>query len=300
MPEPVRFTLDQLLVLEAIVETGTFAGAAKALYRVPSAISYTIRTLEEMLEVQLFDRTGHKATLTPAGRRILEEGGDLLHQARQLDRLARQIQTGWEPELQIVVDGVVPMHPITRALRAFREEQIPTRIRLDVEYQEGVPDRWEADGADLMIILDFEDRSDTLVRTALPALQMLCVVGADHPLSEMDNLNRAGLAAHMELVVKDSSPKYAKSPKRPFGESQHLTFLSDFHSKRLALLDGAGFGWIPRHLIESDLKTSELVVLATELCQWEYHPELVHRKDKPLGRAGQRFVDVLLAEIKGA
>ena len=95
MPEQVRFTLDQLLVLEAIVEIGTFAGAAKALHRVPSAVSYTIRTLEDMLEVALFDRSGHKATLTPAGRRILEEGADLLAQARELDRLARQIQTGW-------------------------------------------------------------------------------------------------------------------------------------------------------------------------------------------------------------
>ena len=93
----IRFSLDQLQVLEAIDRTGTFAKAAKELHRVPSAVSYMIRTLEESLDLQLFDRSKHKAVLTPAGRRILEEGGELLKHARKMDDLAHQIQSGWEP-----------------------------------------------------------------------------------------------------------------------------------------------------------------------------------------------------------
>ena len=146
----IRFTLDQLQVLEAIDRTGTFAGAGQELHRVPSAISYVVRTLEESLELKLFDRSRQKAALTAAGRRILEEGAAVLEQARKMDALAHQIETGWEPELHIVVDGIVALGPVTRALRIFRDEQIPTRLRLDIEYQEGVPDRWEADEADLI------------------------------------------------------------------------------------------------------------------------------------------------------
>ena len=61
-----RFTLDQLLVLESVVRVGTFAGAAKELHRVTSAVSYAIKTLEEALGVPLFAREGRRAALTPA------------------------------------------------------------------------------------------------------------------------------------------------------------------------------------------------------------------------------------------
>ena len=57
-------TIDALKVLDAIDRKGSFAGAANELFRVPSAISYTVQKLEEDLSVAIFDRTGHRAALT--------------------------------------------------------------------------------------------------------------------------------------------------------------------------------------------------------------------------------------------
>jgi DNA-binding transcriptional LysR family regulator len=66
----VRLTLDALEVLDAIARKGSFAGAAEALHRVPSAITYTAQKLEEDLGVSLFDRSGHRAVLTEAGKEL--------------------------------------------------------------------------------------------------------------------------------------------------------------------------------------------------------------------------------------
>ena len=66
----LQHTLDQLLVLESIIRTGSFAAAAKELHRVPSAISYSIKTLEEGLEIKIFDRSRQRAVLTTEGKRI--------------------------------------------------------------------------------------------------------------------------------------------------------------------------------------------------------------------------------------
>ena len=54
-------TIDALKVLDAIDRKGSFAGAANELFRVPSAISYTVQKLEEDLNVAIYDRTGHRA-----------------------------------------------------------------------------------------------------------------------------------------------------------------------------------------------------------------------------------------------
>ena len=295
MTDHPDFTLDQLVVLEAIVHTGSFAGASRTLHRVPSAISYTVRNLETALGIELFDRSGHRAVLSPTGQRVLEASRQVLQQAGQLDRLAREISGGWEPELQLVVDGVCPMKPVIAALRAFGELEIPTRLRVDVEYQLGVPERFDADQADLMIILDFEDDSGQLVRRPLPDLDMVLVVSNDHPLAQADPATE-GEHKKIELVVKDSSPQYARRPRAPFLGSQHVIYLSDFHSKRLALLEGAGFGWIPQHLVESELAEGRLVLLPRpEGNRWTYHPSLVSRKHPPPGRAASRLIELLMA-----
>ena len=60
----MNYTLDQLLALEAIHRLGSFASAAESLYRATSAISYSIKSLEDALNVTLFDRSGHRAVLT--------------------------------------------------------------------------------------------------------------------------------------------------------------------------------------------------------------------------------------------
>jgi DNA-binding transcriptional LysR family regulator len=72
--------------------------------------------------------------------------------------------------------------------------------------------------------------------------------------------------------------------------TQHVIYLPDFHAKRLALVEGIGFGWIPRHIIETDLNEGELVLV--DLVggnTWTYHPRLVHRSTEPLGPAGMQL-----------
>lgn len=290
---PLRHTLDQLEVLDAIDRHGTFARAARSLGRVPSAVSYAVRTMEEQLGVSLFERLGNRTALTAAGRRLLESARGVLAQARSLEQLAGELRDGWEPELQVVIDGVYPMAPIMSALSTFTRRQIPTRVRLDVEYQEGVPARWSADDAALMLILDFDPEDDPLTIRPLPPLDMLLLAAPGHPLVESPG---ATLEGHFELVVKDSAPSYARSPKQTFHDSRHVIYLSDFHSKRIAARSGVGFGWLPAHLVADDLASGELVVLPGQKSRWTYHPQLVHRSDVPLGRAATLFADALLSK----
>src|SRR3569832_470051 len=63
----MNLTLESLRILDAIDRKGSFAAAALALDRVPSALTYTVRKLEEDLDVLLIDRRGHRAKLTLAG-----------------------------------------------------------------------------------------------------------------------------------------------------------------------------------------------------------------------------------------
>jgi DNA-binding transcriptional LysR family regulator len=57
----MRLSLETLQVIDAIDRKGSFAAAAAELHRVPSAITYSVRQLEEGLGIAIFDRAGHRA-----------------------------------------------------------------------------------------------------------------------------------------------------------------------------------------------------------------------------------------------
>lgn len=67
-----------LEVVDAVARNGSFSGAAQELHRVPSAISYTVRQLEEWLAVPLFERRHRDVELTPAGAWFLKEGRSVI------------------------------------------------------------------------------------------------------------------------------------------------------------------------------------------------------------------------------
>lgn len=285
---PPTHTLDQLVVLEAIAEAGSFAAAARRLHRVPSAISYVVAGLEDAVGVPLFDRSGHRAHLTDAGRRVLEAGADVLRAARRLDALGQTLADGWEPAVQVVVDGALPMAPIIASVRDFAAEGRGTRVRLDVEYQGGVAEVFDRDRAALMLVLEHDGAAEHEA-TPLPPFDMALVAHRDHPLGA-GPVDRGALTEHVELVVKDSSRRYAETPRESWFRSAHVLHLSDFHSKRLALEARAGYGWMPRHLIEDLLHDGTLRVVEVDAGHtWTYRPELVSRGHDALGPAAREL-----------
>ena len=79
MPRPRNaLTPDALAMMDAIARSGSFAAAARELGKVPSALTYSVRQLEDALDVLLFDRRSRQAELTAAGHELLDEGRRLL------------------------------------------------------------------------------------------------------------------------------------------------------------------------------------------------------------------------------
>ncbi len=299
MTRPVQYTIDQLVLLDAIARVGSFAGAAKELGRVPSAASYTIRALEAALGVPVFRREGRRAVLTPEGQLLLLHARVVLREVRRLESVAAQLRDGWEPELHVVIDGALPMGPISATLREIASRQIPTRIRVDIEYQDGVADRFLRDSAQIMLVLELDAVPPGLHGRPLPAVEMALVAGASHPLVGAGPLRREDLNRHMEVIVRDSAPRHAQAPRASFLGTPNVLYLADFHAKRLALMGAVGFGWMPAHLIADDLAQGALVRLDVEGgSSWTYLPRLITADAGPSGRAASLFLQLLDAQIE--
>jgi len=147
----MRLTLDALQVLDAIERRGSFAAAAEELFRVPSAMTYTVQKLEQDLGVTLFDRSGHRAKLTPAGEELLKEGRHLLRAANDLECRVKRVATGWEAELNIAYDDVLPATRLLPLIAEFYRAASGTRLRIASEVLGGCWDALVSGRADLVI-----------------------------------------------------------------------------------------------------------------------------------------------------
>ncbi|MDT3275374.1 LysR family transcriptional regulator [Shewanella sp. SP2S2-4] len=295
----MRIDIDAFNVLQVLVEEGSFAKAAERLHKAQSAVSYQVKKLEEHLGVQLFSREQYRAELTQEGRVILAEGRRLLQHLANIEHLASRFSEGWEPKLELVIDGALPMEPIMTALKRMAEHQIPTKIQLNMEFLGGVQHRFERDNADLMLVKDYRT-GPYYHPQPLPAITSVLVASASHPLSFIREISLSELQQHVELTIEDSSPNKSYRDEMQFGGDK-VFYLSGFIMKKNALLKGLGFGWLPDFLVQEELEKGELVEIDfVGGSRYTFIPQLVSTLERPLGRAGQLFTELILEEFAKA
>lgn len=96
-----------LEVVDAVARTGSFSAAAQELHRVPSAVSYTVRQLEQWLAVPLFELRYCDVELTPAGALFIKDARIVIKKTNDIRRQCQQVANGWRGQLNIPVDIIV-------------------------------------------------------------------------------------------------------------------------------------------------------------------------------------------------
>ncbi len=256
----MRLTLDALTVLDAIDRKGSFAAAAEELHRVPSAMTYAVQKLEEDLDVLLFDRRGHRAQLTDAGKELLREGRHLLHAASELESRVKRVATGYEVELRIAVDDVIPMERLHPLFRKFYDQACGTRLRILLEVFGGAWDALVSGRADLVIGAPGEAPSGGGYSTRpLASVEWLFAVAPGHPLAQAPEPIPPGeILRYRSVAAADSSRNL---PPRTSGllSGQDVLTVPDMRHKIAFQRAGLGVGYVPAHMVRAELEASQLV-----------------------------------------
>ncbi|WP_116475851.1 LysR family transcriptional regulator [Zobellella maritima] len=301
MSRDKSLTLEALRVLDAIERRGSFAAAADELGKVPSALSYTIQKLEDELDLALFDRSGHKTQFTPVGRLMLERGRQLLHAASQLVTDARALERGWETQLTLAIDGIMPSSRIFPVLDAL-SKQTDTDIRLAHEVLAGTWEALETGRADLAIT---PLRKDTVTSPGIKTQFLyqetfVYVAHPDHPIhQESGPLTEEILSRYRAIAVADTARFKPPLTFRLFDKQSRLT-VSTMQDKISAMKAGLGISSIPLGWLGDMLETDELREVSAS-CRETTNVVLAWRRDS-MGKAKSwliRQLPALFQEQKG-
>lgn len=273
----LKLSLESLEVIDAIARKGSFAAAADSLYKVPSALTYTIRKLEDDLGVILFNRSGHRATLTEAGAELLNEGRNLLNAASELESRVKRVASGIETDLTIAVSDLFDTSFIYPVLERFYAQKFGTRIKVLREVFGGSWDALVSGRADISLGAAGDGPAGGGYTTkAIGTLEFHYAVAPHHPLASMpEPLQNFDIMRYCAVSAADTSRNL---PPRTSGilSGQDVLTVPDMQSKLEAQIAGLGVGYLPRRLAEKYAAEGKLVIktvaeskpLATTFLAW--------------------------------
>ena len=266
-------TPEALTMVDTIARSGSFAAAARELGKVPSALTYSMRQLEEALDVLLFDRSSRQAQLTAAGAELLREGRRLLQEIEAVANRVRRVAGGWEPQLSICAEDILSATTLFELVQAFcevcddslpRDEAgraaPPTRLRLATGVLAGT---WEAllqGEADLAIGVtgDVSNPGGIELRP-LGDVRFVYCVAPHHPLAGAEGpLDDAQLVPHRAVAVADTARRLPQLTVNLLPGQDVLTVAS-MRAKLEALLRGLGAGYVPEPMARAHLEAGRLV-----------------------------------------
>lgn len=250
-----------LAMVRLIAQTGSFAAAARALGKVPSAVTYSIRQLEDQLDVLLFDRRSRQARLTEAGAELVREGERLLAELDSVAQRIKRVATGWEAELNVAVDSIVTERAILDLTADFLALKAPTRIRLLRETLSGTWEPLVTGRADLAIGVADQPVSAAGVESApLGAMPFVFVVAPSHPLAAIDGpVTDELLRPHRMVALADSARQMTPLTVGLLPGQDVLTVPS-MAFKIDAQLRGLGCGYLPEPLIREAVTAGRLLI----------------------------------------
>jgi len=294
----VTFSLSQLQSFLAVVEKGSFSGAARALGKGQPAVSHAVATLETHLGVELFDRSGRTPTLTEAGSALLPEARELLASAQMLRHNARHWSSNAEQQqLALVVDMILPLDRLVRLIGDLKEAHPGLSLTVQIEARGAVTARLLDESCQLgvtgLLLPNVPTGMETIPVGSVP---FVAVAAPEHPLAVHRNglVPLSVLRRHTQLVLDDRS--HLSTDQQVGVVGSNTWKIGNQSAKHRFLLEGFGWGAMPLHEVENDIEHGHLV--SFQPANWS-EPRvtiplhIIYRSDRPLSRVAEAAISLI-------
>lgn len=287
--------LRQLDALVTVAETGSVTRAAEVLHLVQPAVSRQIRTLEDELDVRLFERTKQGMVLTAEGCVLLEYARRAL---RELEHARAEIRPAGTELRGTVTVGLLPSvaDPLAEAVVAHVSAVHPAvRLRLLVGYA-GELSSW-LDSAEIDMALLYAVRPTATVEVRRLVDEPVWAVGpggaalsAEHPITVTELLDQPLILPSpphaLRSMVDRAAARIGISP-RIVVETNSMTV------QRRLVEAGAGMTVLPVTAIAEEITRGTLSAAPLHVKEFQRRLVLAVPSTRRLGPAVRVVADVL-------
>lgn len=251
---------DGIELFLAVVDHGSFSGAARALRRVPSAVSMSIANIEAELGYPLFDRSRREAVPTPEALALLPHARSLASRLRLLQVHAVELSQDLESTLTVAIASGVPDHHLLDTLTEIGRRYPLLKVHLLRLPQEQVREMLHQERADLALLamppgVDREEAFTHITDTRFVAVASATATTPGLPT----DLRRLEDLGDSRQIVVSGPDDTVSDPRHLVSDSRWLV---DSVGAALGLVErGAGWANLPRDAVEGAVAQGRVRVL---------------------------------------
>ena len=290
-------TLKQLRAFLAVLDTGSFAGAAEATAVTPPAITIAMRQLEEAIGLPILERGADGVRPTEAGEELRTAAmGVEAALARCGDRIEALKGAARGRATVGVISTAKYFAP--KALGAFAKAYPTIELKLVVGNRRDILEALAGNAVDLAIMGRPPEDID-LDRFELGDNPHVVIAAPDHPLAGTAAIEPSELLRERFLVREPGSGTrilmerfFAQNGVAP----EIAMEIGSNETLKQAVIAGLGISFISAHTIAAEIGDGRLVALDVKGLPIRRKWFVVHRADRRLLPAPHALIDFLAAE----
>lgn len=278
------FNLEQLRMFVVSVETGSFSACARKLGKVQSAVSQGISNLEVDLNIELFDRTTRKPKLTEEGSRLLIYARSVLQQIEEMHGVAQAIDQGEELHIRFALEDALLVPKLSVVLQEFREQFKATTLEFISATSPDIKEMIKSDRADIGLQFLTMEIEKGVEQCYIGNIPFHAVCRPDHALADLEVISLQELVPHKQLTIRSEIGNYIEHFP-PI--SNELWTATNFHLLLELTLQGAGWSYLPCHLVDHQIREGRLhrLMMSFDHKSWSPPVELIIPKNKTMNPA---------------
>lgn len=292
----MAFDYDNLTMFIAAVDHGSFSAAARALRRVPSAVSMAIGNLEAELDLQLFDRGGREPKPTVHAQALLPQARLLVEQLHKLNIHALSLTQGLETALTLaLVPELLATAPWQAALLTLSREYPSLAVEVLTAPQADALAMVQSGRAQLALVFERYGVEPHEAFQEVAQETLVAVIAPAHPLLARvpdGQVRDADLFAERQIVVAGRDD--VQVDKRI--AISRLQWRTDSPVAALGMVTaGLGWAWLPSGFVQPALRERRLVKIPLQNLTniLRFFVDVIWATDKPQGTAARRFVELM-------
>jgi DNA-binding transcriptional LysR family regulator len=279
--------ISELKAFVAVVEFGSFSGAAEKIHLSQPAISKRIAQLESRIKSPLFDRIGHRVQLTEAGlkllphaQKILDALQDGLNDIEQLDKTPRGI-------LRIGTSYHAGLHYLPSILKPFYSDYPEIDLDLHFMDSENALAAIEKGHIELAIITLPAQLSKHLEARSVWSDPMQIYCATNHPLAASDDMRDL---VRFSAILPDTNTITRQLVEKEMERmGLHLNVrLSSNHLESIRMMVEIGLGW---SVLPVTLQSPELHLCMFPNLRFRRELGIVVNKQRTLTHAARLLIE---------
>jgi LysR family transcriptional regulator, low CO2-responsive transcriptional regulator len=186
------FDSRQLRAFLCLAQHGSFTSAARELSLTQSAVSHSIKALEDDLGCTLFDRVGKKVLLTLAGEHLRPHVDEILNRMERARAEVTRLGEWGQSRLRLCASSTACQYILPSVLREFRKSFPKVQISIEPGDTDQAIDFLRARRVDISICL--EPPEDTVFEfKPLFSDELVFVVSPEHPWAQTGRVDRESI-----------------------------------------------------------------------------------------------------------